>query len=558
MARHDMRSHARTPIDDPGERAGLPAVSMAMTQSAERIARLAAVLEAAANVRDDDDVERVLEAIAGTVAGALGLATVVVNVYRPAWDDFVVSAVFGSDDIRSALLGSTYARVWWDEVLDDRFLRRGAYVVNHGQMDWDTQQGARYVPSREASGSAEAWHPEDELFVPFRAADGTLLGIFSVGDPLSGRRLSDGELDVLVAVASQAAIAVQGARERVAAARHRRALEELLGISRRLSKSRDPETVLSSICDGVAAALDFAKVAIELADPHTGVLVPRAASGWRVDDPAIRVPFTMEQASRLLDPRFEREGCYLVPMDVVASQLQLPPTLYRSVMNGQGSHAWNHHFLLVPIHDGQGDAVGILVVTEPTDRLLPTADRLQALRLFANQASTALELAGQFAEIERLVEHDPLTHLLNRRTVIGRVERELARCAAGGLPLALLYCDVDGFKQLNDASGHACGDRALVRLGEVLTRAAGASGLAFRVGGDEFALLLPECRAVEAGRVVERIAAELAVEALDCPPLGVSFGVACADEAGSADSLLGLADERMYAAKRQRRLGRAA
>ncbi len=503
---------------------------LALAESAQRITQLGSLFEAAASVRAEEDLAHVLDDIADTVATALGLATVVVNLYRPAWDDFVVAAVHGSPDTCTALLGKVYQRELWTAVLDPRFERRGAYVIRHGEFDWESLEGARYVPPRQPAGAADAWHPEDELFVPFYAGDGHLLGIFSVGEPASGLRLSDEEIDVLVAVSRQAAIAVEGAHERAGAARHRRALEHLFTISHQLAGSLAVDAVLEQICEGVRQALDFGKVAVFLPGAD-GCLRPQAAAGWQLDDPSIQVPFTVADLERLMLAEHEREGCFLLPLAEVAARLELPEGVYRSQRNGCGPRAWNRHYLVVPLYDRDGAPQGLLIADEPADRLLPGRDRLQALRLFANQAMTALELARHFEHVRRLAEEDPLTRLLNRRTFVDRLDGELARCRAQGLPLALVFGDLDDFKAMNDARGHAWGDRALVRFAEAL-------------------------RAAQ--RVLGRVRARLRSTYDGAGALSGSFGAAVAAAGEGAEELLRRADELVYAAKRAGRLRPAA
>ena len=145
------------------------------------------------------------------------------------------------------------------------------------------------MPDQPTAQATDAWIPGDELFVPCRHSEGHLLGIVSVGEPVSGMRPSDDQLDLLVAMVSLTARALQGAQEAVEAARHRTALEQLLQVSSRLSERRSIDEVLQEVCDGVAGALDFQKVMIELVDPETGVLMPRAVAGWdgRLARPAV-------------------------------------------------------------------------------------------------------------------------------------------------------------------------------------------------------------------------------------------------------------------------------
>jgi len=171
------------------------------------LTHLRGLLEVTSLVRGEDDLDAVLEAIARTIAECLGFGTVAVNLYRPAWDDFQVTNVYGNPGAREALLGDARDLASWQPLLDERFLRRGAYLIPHEQFDWFADV-ATFVPDIEPTDDPEAWHPEDALMVPMRHSAGHLLGILSVDEPRSGRKPSDEELDVLVAVAEHAALAV--------------------------------------------------------------------------------------------------------------------------------------------------------------------------------------------------------------------------------------------------------------------------------------------------------------------------------------------------------------
>src|SRR5436309_5266145 len=180
-----------------------PGWSAMASEDHEHIARLRALLEVTRLVRSHDDLTTLLAAIARTVADALGYSAVVVNLYRPAWNDFEVTTVEGSD--AEILLGTSGSWESWQPLLHDRFLRRGAYFVQNGEFDWETLEHATVVPDLEISDDPDAWHPEDALFVPMASADGEPLGILSVDEPESGRRPTDEELDVLVSLAEHAA-----------------------------------------------------------------------------------------------------------------------------------------------------------------------------------------------------------------------------------------------------------------------------------------------------------------------------------------------------------------
>ncbi|HKI91955.1 MAG TPA: GAF domain-containing protein, partial [Gaiellaceae bacterium] len=138
-------------------------------------------------------------------------------------------------------------------ILDDRFLRHGAYVVPAGSVDWDAL-GPSYVPDLPVTDAPGAWHPEDGLFVPICHSDGHLLGIVSADEPASGKRPTDGEIDVLVALGDHAALAVQAAQETAEASRHRRALEALLSISSELSGAPAADAILERVCTEIRNA----------------------------------------------------------------------------------------------------------------------------------------------------------------------------------------------------------------------------------------------------------------------------------------------------------------
>ncbi len=358
------------------------------------VARMQGLVDVIRLVRVKGDPEALLDEIARTVGRALGLGTVVINRYRPAWDDYIVSSVHGSDEAREALLGSTYARGWFDRILVPEFDRRGAYVIPHGSFDWATHLGDRYVPSEPASDIPNAWQPQDELFVPFRHSDGHILGIFSVGEPASGLRLSDEELDVLVAAASQAAVLVEAAEAAASFERSQAALTEFLTVSSRLIESGSVSEVLDVVCSGIRSALGFDKVMVQLRDPRAGRLRPSAWLGFDADDRALETPTVDADLARMMDPRFEVNGCYLLPYEEGAARMSQASIAYSSQLNGAGPNAWQRHWLFLPLRDRDDAIVGLIWVDDPIDRLLPEPGSLQALRLFANQATAALANAG--------------------------------------------------------------------------------------------------------------------------------------------------------------------
>jgi diguanylate cyclase (GGDEF)-like protein len=385
---------ARTVLEHPGaRRPAANRLAVPRTPDLSPSARIQALLDVIRLVRVDGDPDRLLDEIVETVGRGLGLETVIINMYRPEWDDFIVSSVHGNDRARSELLNSTYPREWFDPLMADRYLRRGAYVIEQGTFDWRTYLGPRYLPSGPPSSIPNAWQREDELFVPFRHSDGHILGLFSVGDPVSGRRLSDEELDVLVAVTSQAAVLVEAAQTSAAWERSQKGLAELLAVSARLLEPGSVQDVLDRVCAGVRSALGFDKVQIQLYDAATATYRNCAALGWPAGDKALTTPTGEADLLRLLDSEFETDGCFLLPYAAGVARCSQASTGYVSQFNGIGPNAWNHHFLLVPLRGPENSVIGVIWVDDPLDRLLPIPRRLQALRLFANQATSALATA---------------------------------------------------------------------------------------------------------------------------------------------------------------------
>jgi diguanylate cyclase (GGDEF)-like protein len=515
--------------------------------------RLRAVLERTAAVRSERDLPGVLEEVARAVCEALGYRTAVINLYRPAYHDFHTSAVHGSVQTRDALLGTESPMETWTPLLDERFNRRGAYLIPDAEFDWDALGVETYVPDIAQPDDPDGWGPGDALFVPLRGRDGGLLGMLSVDEPISGCRPSDRELDALVAMAQQAALAIRIAQGTAADAQQQRMLEGVLEVSARLAGAGDTEAVLQAVCDGIRDALAFDKVVIALAQDDAGVLLPVAAAGWDPSTSMLDGKLTLDVLAPLFVSEFELAGCYLIPHETAVETLGSHRVQHRSALNGRGPHAWSRHWLIVPLDDHDGNRLGMIWVDDPRDRLLPSQARLQALRLFANQAMAALRWVDRVGRLHHEATHDPLTGLANRRAFLDRLTQETARAERHGGTFALILCDMDGLKAINDTHGHEAGDRALCLLSEVLRGGLRRSDEAYRLGGDEFALLLADAERADADRVVARLRRSLAGGGV--APVGIveaCFGVAVHEPGALQERLVSEADRALYLAKRER------
>jgi diguanylate cyclase (GGDEF)-like protein/putative nucleotidyltransferase with HDIG domain len=146
---------------------------------------------------------------------------------------------------------------------------------------------------------------------------------------------------------------------------------------------------------------------------------------------------------------------------------------------------------------------------------------------------------------------DPLTGLLNRRGFRELLDLELERARRSNLSMSVVAGDIDHFKEVNDRSGHQVGDSALQRIARVLESAKRRIDVISRVGGEEFALILPDTDHSGALLVAERLRCALLDEfSEDAVPITISFGIACFRAHGeTAASLLRAADDALYAAK---------
>ena len=154
---------------------------------------------------------------------------------------------------------------------------------------------------------------------------------------------------------------------------------------------------------------------------------------------------------------------------------------------------------------------------------------------------------------------DPLTGVANRRSLLARIDYEIARHGRSRRSFALLMLDLDGFKLLNDRFGHPAGDDLLREVAAALARAIRDQDTVARVGGDEFCVLAPETDAAGAQRLVARVEASVARVVAGVDVLGASAGAAVFPHDGTtADGLLHQADQRLLATKSGRGRRRAA
>ncbi len=200
-------------------------------------------------------------------------------------------------------------------------------------------------------------------------------------------------------------------------------------------------------------------------------------------------------------------------------------------------------------------------LTKPVHPLVLEAKLYSMQRLGLMQQrlqELTLELQRANAELRQQASHDALTGLLNRRGFNHQLQEAMALCRSAGKPLTVMLCDVDHFKQYNDALGHQAGDECLRTIGELLRQLARRPlDAVARYGGEEFALVLPDTPRSGARTLANAISRVFASAALPhpasptAPHMTLSGGFAIWEPGSerSADDLLREADEALYAAK---------
>ena len=255
-----------------------------------------------------------------------------------------------------------------------------------------------------------------------------------------------------------------------------------------------------------------------------------AELGRELADPRAeeRVRHGSPLAVQARDHARQREALGFAPREIVTEFLLLRRVLWRFVA-GRVAELDPEHMLAAE------------------QRLNTTIDRLVTECVVAYFDRATSELSHQ-------ARHDQLTGLLHHHAFLRELDLELERAARYGHGVALVFLDLDRFKELNDTFGHPAGDRALTGFARLLRDSLRGSDLAGRMGGDEFAAYLVEADEEAGSRLIARLSDRVdELVAADELPVHCSFSAGLAhfpDEATNGDALFRLADQRLYEAKR--------
>jgi diguanylate cyclase (GGDEF)-like protein len=425
--------------------------------------------------------------------------------------------------------------------------------------------------------AAELWrqHPDD--------AGGTRI----IVDIASGRRsygrlveLADPEADllptearILQLYADYAATALDVFGVLSAAKRSDATARTLLSFSETLSGVTNVADLVQLLADTVPAVIDCDSSSVYLWEAGLGQLVPRARTAGVVRPdtdmgPIIPIHRSDLSATRSQPgqpaPDQEMVDFLQIPSDldmidrvmahkqVVVLDSSTDDPVLRSLMERSGTNA----SVVAPLF-AAGEFLGVVSANFLADApvgSIQDPDLHERLSGLADQAATALQNLELLEKISHMAWHDALTGLPNRRLFEDRVEQELIRSRRVGEPVCMFFVDLDHFKTVNDTLGHAAGDDLIQQVSERLVDTVRRQDTVARVGGDEFAILLP---GLSDQLSIDQLA-QLSLKAMNTPftifgqevETSASIGIAMAPDHGdSYDLLLSRADEAMYRAK---------
>ncbi|MGQ0603369.1 MAG: diguanylate cyclase [Anaerolineales bacterium] len=365
----------------------------------------------------------------------------------------------------------------------------------------------------------------------FRDVEDIITGLEQGADDYLRKPVEDGELVARVRACLRAK---QTQRE---LGRLARLLLTVNQVGSQLAGIFDLETLLKTVVALIHQNFDYPHVHLFLVEADQLVLA--AAAG--------------PSAERLaIPPRLPLDGDSLAAASVRSQSLVAPVQ----------SHTPLHPFLAearsgaaAPVRSA-GQVSGVLEIVSSSGLAFSANDSL-VLQTLADLVGMAVHNSQMYQRLEKLAMVDELTGLLNRRTLMARLESEWGRSQRYKNKLAFVIVDVDYFKQVNDQHGHGTGDRALKAAAQVMKQTVRQMDVAGRFGGDEFLVILPETGQGGALEVAERLRSAgekltLSPEILSAPvSLTFSLGVASWPEtqANNAAELLQAADQALYRAK---------
>ncbi|MFI2368228.1 diguanylate cyclase CdgB [Streptomyces sp. NPDC018833] len=528
-----------------------------------RLATLRQLHQVVADLNTARSLADTLQTVADGVVAGLGYELACVNLVRPD-GDLVVAAFAGSAAAEALITGRVGSRESWERRLsmgegwgELRFIphTEGWVLIEDDVPQWHTEGPE---PRFE-----DEWHPQDRLYAPMYASGGgrELLGVISVDRPRNGRRPGPWGQEALQMYASQAAIAISNARLRA-------------NMQRALVRLEREQQALRASEESFRQAFEYAPSGMAIAemggDQHGRLL--------RTNDALCRLLGRPASAMR----RYSFAD--LVHPEDVGTLLRTSAEGGRAELRlgrRDGTYVWVSLRNSVVADTADGPRFLLTHVEDIEDRKrheLQLAHRAShdALTGLPNSAELRARLSARLCERPHAAYASDIESLDAAYDGDGGFGADgFAFGAIGGRPydhhvhtiapddemddgtkgLAVLFCDLDGFKSINDRFGHQTGDAVLVEVARRLTTGVRDGDTVARLGGDEFVVLADGLGAADAADLAVRLR-----NAIILPirvggrgvRVGASFGIGWASCGMSVEEVLQSADQRMYVEKRSR------
>ncbi|MEU3824742.1 diguanylate cyclase [Streptomyces sp. SID486] len=534
-----------------------------------RLASLRQLHQVMADMNTARSLADTLQSVADGAVGALGYEMAAVNLVRPD-GDLVVAAFSGNSAAEALITGRAGSRESWDRRLN-MGERWGDLVFIPHTEGWvlDDDDVPQWYTDGPAPRFEDEWHPADRLFAPMYTpgvqggSSGELLGVISVDRPRNGRHPGAWGREALQMYAFQAAIAISNARLRA-------------NMQRALVRLEREQQALRASEESFRQAFEYAPSGMAIAemggDQHGRIL--------RTNDALCRLLSRPASAMR----RYSFSDL-VHPEDI--------GTLLRT--SAEGGRA--------ELRLGRRDGTYVWVSL----RNSVVADAADGPRFLLTHVEDIEERKRRELQLAHRASHDSLTGLPNSAELRSRLSARLCRRPAhadalasldaayghpafdapaghgfdfapgteaydaydhhvhtvapedghddGAKGLAVLFCDLDGFKSINDRFGHNAGDAVLIEVARRLSRGVRDGDTVARLGGDEFVILADGLGRADAQDLAVRLRNEI-IQPIRAEGravrVGASFGIGWAHCGMTADEVLKSADERMYVEKRSR------
>ena len=496
-----------------------------------RSTELRLMLEAARALSAERDLRRLFSRLHRLVGNVMDAGTFYVAL--GSWDQGLMTLPYCIDHYKLVDMGDP---IPLEGSLSGHVFREGSPIIVRTAEDWRRYP---WVERGEESNSAVS-----ALAVPMRIGARTI-GVICA-QSTRPHAYTERDRDVMVAIAEQAAIAVENSQHLMRADQRARELQLLSEVSRALSSQLSIRAVCQTVCNEVRRVMDAKVFFVALAaESEKAMRLEFAIEGDEVIE-ADLVPLENSFAKRVMETR---QPIVLQTGDEIDRQPH--QTIHQSDGGSVRSVA------MAPLRLGDR-CIGVMSAQSYNERAFDESS-VRILTAIGEQLALAVQNAQLFGDAKSRADRDPLTNLFHHRYLKTRLEEEISRSRFTNQPLVVLMMDIDNFKLVNDTYGHPVGDDALRMLTAVLQATCRGSDIIGRYGGDEFMIILPDTDAEHGLRIAERIEAEVAGRELHLQegtaiPLRCSIGLASVPTDGwTPGDIIAKADAALYQSKRQGR-----